>query len=168
MSSLHVSRQQWRRRHWSTAIILPFRFYSIIIAHGRCSTSSHRELGDKGFPAFKLFNLCSDFNHSVMRFAISVSLLLLQILSVDSFHSHSNWLARKSHHLLQRRQPGGLPAASASVAATGSSTAPLKLGRKEKLAQLRKEGGPLTILTPFGALNPFGLYYGVVSVCKST
>jgi hypothetical protein len=90
-------------------------------------------------------------------------MLLMQLVAVESFQS--GWIPRRIQNF-QLRQRGSLPAASASVAATSTSGNPQKLGKKEKLAELRKEGGRFTILTPFGALNPFGLYYGVVSVCK--
>ena len=36
--------------------------------------------------------------------------------------------------------------------------------KKKTIKDLRAEGGPLTINTPIGALNPFALYYGLVSL----
>ena len=36
--------------------------------------------------------------------------------------------------------------------------------KKKTLKELRMEGGPLTINTPIGALNPYALYYFFVSV----
>ena len=44
----------------------------------------------------------------------------------------------------------------------GSSPSPLK--KKKSWKELRAEGGPLTINTPIGALNPFALYYGFISL----
>ncbi|GKY97542.1 hypothetical protein MPSEU_000712400 [Mayamaea pseudoterrestris] len=96
-----------------------------------------------------------------MKLSGSILMLLMQLVAVESFQS--SWISRRSH-MLRLRPSGSLPAASASVTAPSSPAAPQKLDRKEKLAELRKEGGRFTVLTPFGALNPFGLYYGTVSV----
>ncbi|MGK3741806.1 MAG: hypothetical protein ACI90V_008660 [Bacillariaceae sp.] len=38
------------------------------------------------------------------------------------------------------------------------------ISKKKTWKELRKEGGPLTINTPIGALNPYALYYFFVSV----
>jgi hypothetical protein len=35
---------------------------------------------------------------------------------------------------------------------------------KKTLQELRAEGGPLTFNTPIGALNPFAIYYGLMSI----
>lgn len=86
-----------------------------------------------------------------------------QASTVDSFTSALN--SYRSNHL-RLRNAGTLTVASSSVSATSDPLTAKKLMKKEKLAKLRKEGGIFTVLTPFGALNPFGLYYGIVSVCK--
>ena len=36
--------------------------------------------------------------------------------------------------------------------------------RYERSLQIRREGGPLAFDTKFGALNPFAIYYGLVSI----
>jgi hypothetical protein len=36
--------------------------------------------------------------------------------------------------------------------------------QKKTYQELRAEGGPLTVNTPIGALNPFALYYGITSI----
>ena len=43
----------------------------------------------------------------------------------------------------------------------GESPTPTK---KKTLKDLRAEGGKLTFNTPIGALNPFAIYYGVMSI----
>ena len=46
-----------------------------------------------------------------------------------------------------------------------SSTATTTLTKQqERLQQIRKEGGPLAFNTKFGAVNPYGIYYGLVSI----
>jgi hypothetical protein len=56
-----------------------------------------------------------------------------------------------------------------SVAATSESPEvaereDAKAKKKERLQELRKQGGPLTFNTPIGALNPFAIYYGLTSI----
>lgn len=50
----------------------------------------------------------------------------------------------------------------ASPAAGTTSEATTK--QIKRLQQIRKEGGPLAFNTKFGALNPFAIYYGLVSI----
>jgi hypothetical protein len=50
-------------------------------------------------------------------------------------------------------------AASDSVIKTATSSK-----KKKTIQELRAEGGPFTVNTPIGALNPFALYYGLTSV----
>lgn len=50
---------------------------------------------------------------------------------------------------------------STAVGEGGSSPVTKK---KKSIKDLRAEGGPLTINTPIGALNPFAIYYGLVSL----
>ena len=67
-----------------------------------------------------------------------------------------------------------LSAASAAAASpnepTTTSTPTDKLQQKaltkqqKRLQQIRKEGGPLAFNTKYGALNPFAIYYGLVSI----
>ena len=55
---------------------------------------------------------------------------------------------------------------SASAASTSGegSPSPATTSKKKDWATLRKEGGPLTFNTPIGALNPFAIYYGLMSL----
>lgn len=50
--------------------------------------------------------------------------------------------------------------ASSDVPGTGKTS----VRRGKSMEELRREGGFLTVNTPIGALNPFGLYYGFVSL----
>ncbi len=51
---------------------------------------------------------------------------------------------------------------STAIGEGGSSPAVTK--KKKTIQDLRAEGGTLTINTPIGALNPFAVYYGFVSL----
>ena len=52
-----------------------------------------------------------------------------------------------------------------SSSSTSSSSVPVKeIKKKKTLKELRAEGGPLTFNTPIGALNPFAIYYGLLSL----
>ena len=66
-----------------------------------------------------------------------------------------------------------LSAASAAAASPNeptTSTPTDKMQQKaltkqqKRLQQIRKEGGPLAFNTKYGALNPFAIYYGLVSI----
>eukprot|EP00429_Kryptoperidinium_foliaceum_P026601 CAMPEP_0176153418 /NCGR_PEP_ID=MMETSP0120_2-20121206/78372_1 /TAXON_ID=160619 /ORGANISM="Kryptoperidinium foliaceum, Strain CCMP 1326" /LENGTH=338 /DNA_ID=CAMNT_0017490477 /DNA_START=129 /DNA_END=1145 /DNA_ORIENTATION=- len=57
-----------------------------------------------------------------------------------------------------------LPSPLSATLSVGSGDAPAPRKTKKTWKELRKEGGPLTINTPIGALNPFALYYGFVSL----
>lgn len=55
----------------------------------------------------------------------------------------------------------------ASNTVEGKSSLPPQIvftPKKKTIKELRAEGGLLTINTPIGALNPFALYYGVISL----
>jgi len=51
------------------------------------------------------------------------------------------------------------PAVTSSVVGAVTETK-----KKKTLKELRLEGGPFTFNTPIGALNPFAIYYGVLSL----
>lgn len=93
---------------------------------------------------------------------------------VQSFTSHSpviGWRCSTS----TVRFPGPVivePVFSAtSPAVTGSSDGGDKSTlsakeqkKKDRMALIRKEGGPLSFNTKYGALNPFGIYYGLMAI----
>lgn len=54
---------------------------------------------------------------------------------------------------------------SSTGAASSSSGEPRALTKQQKRAeQIRREGGPLAFNTKYGALNPYAIYYGLVSI----
>lgn len=55
-------------------------------------------------------------------------------------------------------------AAATSSTANNDPTATDNVKKKKTWKELRKEGGPFTLNTPIGALNPFAMYYFFVSV----
>ena len=57
-----------------------------------------------------------------------------------------------------------LQVAAAAASATGETPAPVAKAGKKTLKELREEGGLFTVNTPIGALNPFALYYGLMSL----
>jgi hypothetical protein len=58
------------------------------------------------------------------------------------------------------------PAAEEEEASSSATAVETKKGgkRKKTYRELRAEGGPFTFNTPIGALNPFAIYYGLVSI----
>jgi hypothetical protein len=50
-----------------------------------------------------------------------------------------------------------------ATSSAGTTTA-LATKQQKRLQQIRSEGGPLAFNTKFGALNPFAIYYGLVSI----
>jgi hypothetical protein len=57
--------------------------------------------------------------------------------------------------------------ATTSTASTSGGEPPLSAVEAKKLAlkkQIRAEGGPFAFNTKYGALNPYGIYYGLVSI----
>jgi hypothetical protein len=83
-----------------------------------------------------------------MRFQLLVLATLALVPSGDAF-SPSN-LFRKPQSV----------ARSDVLFSASSATNPAK----RTLAENRKEGGVFTFNTPYGALNPFGIYYGLTSI----
>lgn len=83
--------------------------------------------------------------------------------SVHAFSVSSPILATRSplftDRTSDRRQPDATSLAAAEADAETSN-----VSRKKTYAELREEGGPFTVNTPIGALNPFAMYYFVVSV----
>ncbi len=54
---------------------------------------------------------------------------------------------------------------SSSSTGSSSTSVPVKeIKKKKTLKELRAEGGPFTFNTPIGALNPFAIYYGLLSL----
>ena len=53
---------------------------------------------------------------------------------------------------------------AAAAATTTTTTAADATKRANRAMQIRREGGPLAFDTRFGALNPFAIYYGLVSI----
>ena len=52
-----------------------------------------------------------------------------------------------------------------SNTSSSSNSVPVKeIKKKKTLKELRAEGGPFTFNTPIGALNPFAIYYGILSL----
>jgi hypothetical protein len=47
---------------------------------------------------------------------------------------------------------------------TGDTPVSATIEGKKTIKELRKEGGILTFNTPIGALNPFAIYYGLMSI----
>lgn len=54
--------------------------------------------------------------------------------------------------------------AVATTSSTSTSNNNTKKTNKKTIQELRSEGGRFTFNTPIGALNPFAIYYGVVSI----
>ena len=52
---------------------------------------------------------------------------------------------------------------SIATSSAGTTTT-LATKQQKRLQQIRSEGGPLAFNTKFGALNPFAIYYGLVSI----
>lgn len=55
---------------------------------------------------------------------------------------------------------GNTPSSSAATADGGKAVTK----QQARLRQIKKEGGPLAFNTKYGALNPFAIYYGLVSI----
>lgn len=53
-------------------------------------------------------------------------------------------------------------ASEVAKVATAATSSPIS--RKKTIQELRAEGGPFTFDTPIGALNPYAIYYGCVSI----
>ena len=54
-------------------------------------------------------------------------------------------------------------AVAPSTVASSDDDTPLTK-QQQRMKQIREEGGPLAFNTKYGALNPYGIYYGLVSV----
>lgn len=53
---------------------------------------------------------------------------------------------------------------SSSINNESNSSSLLTTKQQKRIQQIRTEGGPLAFNTKFGALNPFAIYYGLVSI----
>ena len=51
-----------------------------------------------------------------------------------------------------------------NASSSAGTTTTLATKQLKRLQQIRSEGGPLAFNTKFGALNPFAIYYGLVSI----
>jgi hypothetical protein len=82
---------------------------------------------------------------------------------ISSSHLHKNKLGQA---IALHSAASAIPAPDESaVSEVSSSTVEAKPWKKEELKlQALKEGGPLTFNTKFGALNPYAIYYGLVSI----
>jgi hypothetical protein len=67
--------------------------------------------------------------------------------------------------LQQQQQPSATIQVNEEETQNNTVTSSTTTDKQKKTYQeLRAEGGPLTFNTPFGALNPFAIYYGVNSI----
>ena len=108
-----------------------------------------------------------------MKTSLLISVLLVQAASiVTGFSTASGRHGLMKQNILQR--PSGFapypPSSSLRVASSSSSaqdqavTGDKQDDGKAKLKKLREHGGMLTFNTPIGALNPFAIYYGLMSL----
>jgi hypothetical protein len=98
---------------------------------------------------------------------------LLSILLVIQTTVVAGFAVPKSQHGLKFASRGDFassrsPSTLLQIVSTAIGEIPevaltAKVGKKT-LKELRAEGGPLTFNTPIGALNPFAIYYGLVSI----
>ena len=86
--------------------------------------------------------------------------------------SHGPLTATRSVRLTKRHGTAlsNTAAASASTPSTPTSNAVAPSNddtpmtkQQQRMKQIREEGGPLAFNTKYGALNPYGIYYGIVS-----
>lgn len=72
----------------------------------------------------------------------------------------------RQHYLLQSNlKSTKSEGTSIRVSSSASGEIPTSAKKKKKtLKDFREEGGILSFNTPVGALNPFGIYYGLVSI----
>jgi hypothetical protein len=74
-------------------------------------------------------------------------------------------LTSSSSPLSGGKQPVEQPKKEDVTPAQEKEASPVTTRSKKKtLKELRAEGGPLTFNTPIGALNPFAIYYGLMSI----
>lgn len=69
--------------------------------------------------------------------------------------------------LFRRSITSSVVSATASAASSEDDATEISiLDRKweERVARVKELGGPLTFMTPVGAFNPYGLYYGITSI----
>ena len=111
-----------------------------------------------------------------MKTTLLISALLLQASSfvVTGFSTASSRTGLRRQSILQR--PSGVaqsysPSLPLQVASSSSSAQDQPAStddkadkKKDELKKLRAHGGPLTFNTPIGALNPFAIYYGLMSL----
>ena len=107
-----------------------------------------------------------------------MKLLIAIILAAISYHTNafSPTSYTQSRTIIPCSRSTSITSLSAASAAaapnehTTTSTPTDKLQQKaltkqqKRLQQIRKEGGPLAFNTKYGALNPFAIYYGLVSI----
>jgi hypothetical protein len=105
--------------------------------------------------------------------AITRSLIVLAVVAVvTTVHGWSSpWKyqgldLRRSSNLPKNRFVGKAPlrvtsSTSAATANTSASSSPVLNDQDQKL---REEGGLFAFKTKYGALNPFGIYYGLTSI----
>ena len=110
-----------------------------------------------------------------MKTTLLISALLLQASSfvVTGFSTASSRTGLLRQGILQRSSgvaESYSPSLSLRVASSSSaqdqpaSTDDKQAKKKDELQKLRAHGGPLTFNTPIGALNPFAIYYGLMSL----
>jgi hypothetical protein len=90
-----------------------------------------------------------------MRLSVACVILLLHLGAVDAFTAPK--LASPSR--LSR-----LSTSSSITASSPSALSPQEIKKQERKKLIRQEGGRLAFDTKFGALNPFAIYYGLISI----
>jgi hypothetical protein len=108
---------------------------------------------------------------SFVSIHIAVQIVALQFAAVNAFSSHRHPMAslvrpapllRETHFLATSFAASGTEGDAISSESKELSLAEQK--KKERRELIRKEGGPLTFYTKFGALNPYAIYYGLTSI----
>jgi 1-acyl-sn-glycerol-3-phosphate acyltransferase len=100
-----------------------------------------------------------------MRFSHACLLILLQI--TGSTYAFTTPAIQRAVGLFDRATNSVVRVSTSSAIRPNgeSSPPPAKvLNKKERKELIRKEGGWLSFQTPFGGLNPFGIYYGLTSI----
>jgi hypothetical protein len=110
---------------------------------------------------------------SYVSIALQIASLQFAAVNVNAFSSHRHPTAslvrpapllRETHFLAT-----SLTASEGDAISTTGSSAEEELSlaekkKKETWAVIRKEGGPFTFNTKFGALNPYAIYYGLTAI----
>ena len=104
----------------------------------------------------------------IKREVWSVVLLLFATCSVIDGFISSPSLAKLPQSTVQRVSVSFATSAATSSSADASEVVEQKKLKREKQREqmklLREQGGPFTFNTPVGALNPFAIYYGLLSI----